>query len=1397
MTREGSSGSHTSLTSEELTRQAQANLRRRVQGITTTALGVAGVSTLVLLAAGSVLPFAVGGFTTTVAVNWLIGLGSNALAGWLADWANRAGSKAVWEERDEQEVLRTLATDLQQHLSNNRELQDEVARLLEVVEVLPAAIDALAGQAEQQKVLIEGLQRDLRRSDIIQGRLYRQLIEALTEQTSILRQDISQLSIEQRVWFEAIQQDLYLLHAQITQRISREDRSIVGYIKNTYWREVVLFVAQRARAAPLGPLGVRYDDVIHKIDMILDHAPEALSEVETLVLLTAVAIPHLFEGSENEPRDIDGPHLRALVEKLVLDTNSPPQLEQVFNEIGMELVAVTRGRQGFAVDDIEYGQRSVRGEVVRPQLLSALLHLASTFNIDQVTLRTPPATLMLNSEERILWLRQMYVRSLTVTSKQVQVYFVLPKEFSNQYKPIVVDPLAQEIEELVSFYSYILFSANIYLGYRQPSIIEGMVPVISNEDWQHLKHWIEVRHARRSEERLHHQAWESQRLRDTLIKADVALAEAMETSGEALKAATIFSRVTAWLAQERDAYQAARFARQAARLYTNIGDFSSAVEQYLLLAKVYFQDTLSPELARQEIQEGMRIANNLGSAPLLIQLTLAQARVEFASLSDQNVAVCLLEAKRLVGELANVEEQSLFAQEIALLHARFACIWEDWATARQVLEEVVSAYPPLSRELRLEVLALFLAVLTEWNDSGTADKVYATALELIGDADHRRAGLFRMQYAASLARRGDLEAAYTTYHDALHNLDGVAEQYDLCLLYQNMQSTLLRSSGSFYKGMDKYESTRIDLFNRTKSLNRGYRHEQEAAESLAQGKYRDVMRHLRLALYHYWADGALFSIFGVYQLFASLHETTGKTADALFAALQSGEKKTVVRLSEKIASFGDARIVESIIAQLIQGQPTPRELSLTAAALGALADVAPPAMLDQILNYLIGLTRNPIRVAKHGYTRQEALKSLSEFVPQLNEIQTNLIVRLALELSREPQQWTILDAIIKLLNSCFTECTCRVEPDLYKSVFDFAVTQIGADALNQDAKRLIVHLGRTAPADVRADVESNIRNSARDVYTSLIDLAFLGADIEPETIKLVLNSILESINKKPHTRSEDGKEVTEWHFGGVPPQAVLHLVPVIPLTAQGKVVDGLLQAIINKDNDLGTRSSAAITLSELPLSFIKNREDEVADYLLFCLEENLETASYVSSALASQKDIFSNFVMNLGKVEEVQRNCLRGLGTVYGKISEPRQTRVLHQIVKASRHSNALLRQGASMALDRFDNEQLPSRLLFTLVALLHDQDPKSCSWACAAVARLLERGLIKEYTQDMIERLIDLAKSSSVEVRTGVAVALKKISESGSTDQIVRAEVSTMLAQLMQDISHTVRHEAGRAMKS
>lgn len=210
------------MTTPAPTTLASTGLRRHAA---TIAGGIAGASALALLAAGSLAPlFATSGMTIASVVSWLGGLGSNALANWLDQWARTNLAHTIGQDPEaERKLLEQLARDLQGELSANDALAADVATLLQRVDAIPIALDALQGQGKQQIQLLHLLLADLQFAAFHNERLHDVTLRALQVQGDALRGAMAQSEEQLRMDIEAILAEVKKLQAE-----ERRDPTISG-----------------------------------------------------------------------------------------------------------------------------------------------------------------------------------------------------------------------------------------------------------------------------------------------------------------------------------------------------------------------------------------------------------------------------------------------------------------------------------------------------------------------------------------------------------------------------------------------------------------------------------------------------------------------------------------------------------------------------------------------------------------------------------------------------------------------------------------------------------------------------------------------------------------------------------------------------------------------------------------------------------------------------------------------------------------------------------------------------------------------------------------------------------------------------------------------------------------
>jgi tetratricopeptide (TPR) repeat protein len=1183
---------------------------------------------------------------------------------------------------------------------------------------------------------------------------------------------------------------------------------------------ILRYLLTEAGKVPLPPLGTTSTATIGKVEAIVGDRTDALNEIEAFILLSAVCLPHLLrlydepieksigveqvqqltgvggEGSSTfgYPQLVSAGQVQKLARRLDQEILAPQGIGDVLINVASEVSAVANARIGFEAGALEYSPCYLQGMRINLGLLGALLHLADSINLDQfVDPELPKSLKEAVWRERYPWWRQAYVRSVSIEAQRIQLHIRLPKKHKTKYAPILVTPLYEELQRLIDAYDPILFEVGINLNLRPACVTVGDgVPAIPDDEWQRLKRGIELEQARRSEDQLQQDVIRTQRLRDLLIETDVSQAEQMTAEERFAEAAEALARAARQLAKAGQTYQARDYATRAAQQYLNAGNQLSAARQYLAAAEVWLYNRTTPELAARPLEQAQRIAFELDEPALQVGVLRAEAWLAFGTLRDPDAQRAWDRIRELMPRIEDEKERAELLRSCSLQQATLGMVWEELDAARETLETALAACPAAAIKERLELLQGLLLISAECGDWETADRAYQEAQQqLVGMEEPEWTGLLAMHYAASLARRGALPEAYDKYREALVQLTGHVDVYTLSLVYQNMQYMLQRNGALFFSGFEQHEARRVDLFYITKVDDVGYIYQTRATADFAAGDNRSAMQHIRLALAHYWREGNWAGIERAYQTVAMLRASIDEPVEALMAAIRASDRKAVERYAEALRDTGDARQLSEVVEALIKARPAACEQQAAAKALGILADIIPTVLLESTLNQLIMLLQGSDGDDQRVAVRRHSAEALRHLVVQLDLEQTSRLIRVALEQLQRQQFWTITEELLKLLNECFIQKHPQVERSLYSQVAKALTNFAGDDHLRKTAQAAAVHLARTAPIEVRQQIIDSLKDQA-DEFETMIQLAFLKEPVSRDQLNDAIESILRAINPQPVSNGQ----VTKIGFSGVSPRAINEFNEILPAHLYDRVIDGLLEAIINEDNILSTRSSAIWALSELPTEALAERADEVAEYLMWGADdESLPRSETVSWELRSQTDPLSLFRANMGNIAQVRQSSLHALGRLYSQLGPENQERASNYLVAASRDRDPVVRQGAAMALRGIEGPvKQQQRLLLALVALLHDADPKPCTWACAASGHLIVSGLSDLFTEDLVDRLIHLAEASPiVEVRTGVAVGLRMAVQNGRLNESIQQRVVKALEKLSNDVSFRVRREAGR----
>ena len=162
--------------------QAQTSIRRSAPAL---AGGVAGASLVALLAVSSVVaPVLAGGASLTTLLAWLGGLGGNALADWLTEWAASRLAQFDGDAPDrERRLLEQLARDLTPLLAQRADFAEAAELLIVQTDAVAVALGALTGQADKQARLLRTLLEDLQQATFRNERLHEATLQTVATST--------------------------------------------------------------------------------------------------------------------------------------------------------------------------------------------------------------------------------------------------------------------------------------------------------------------------------------------------------------------------------------------------------------------------------------------------------------------------------------------------------------------------------------------------------------------------------------------------------------------------------------------------------------------------------------------------------------------------------------------------------------------------------------------------------------------------------------------------------------------------------------------------------------------------------------------------------------------------------------------------------------------------------------------------------------------------------------------------------------------------------------------------------------------------------------------------------------------------------------------------------------
>jgi tetratricopeptide (TPR) repeat protein len=1168
--------------------------------------------------------------------------------------------------------------------------------------------------------------------------------------------------------------------------------TIHGRVISEPARAVLSFVQEAAGQFPLLPLGLPANAVIAKIELLNHDNSAGLSELEAFVLITANCLPSLLQQYQGHSGGgITREKLARLIQDLSAIPSSPPELRATLMDVSTELIAVANSLYNLDLAASQYIDTQLRGERIRVSLLASLTRLAGAICLDHFVEPDLPERLA-NTPwlARGQWWRQAFVRSVHIERGIIQFFLMVPKGWRAEYGSILAEPLDEHVKSIIQLVNPVLTIANLDVELRPAQVDEGDVIAIPDEDWRILKRDVEQEQAYRSRDRLEQDAFRLQRLRTTLVGAEVNVADQMLAEGRPTEAAAVYSRVAELLFKANEIYQARHYAFRAGETYATAGEQELAARHYLRAAQIWLAGGLTPQLAQEGLERAHRIADELNEVSAQVAVLETLAHYSFVLLNDDGAARAIDDAYRLIPAIGDGERRLQLSREVIIQHGVIELTRGNWEVAIQTFARGLEELRGLGAADRVELLGLLFQGYSETGQWNLVDRGIQDNAALIEGAPALPRGKLLIQYAVTLARQARFEEALNQFGRAIDAMQAEAGPYEIGLAYQTKQHVLLRSGIFNYPDMAGDEARRIDLFNQTRGENVGYLHEEHATASMLKGDLPETLQHLRIALWHFRRHGAWAGINHIFGLLAKLHASpqVGETIVALGHAIRAGNPELAEELSRTIAQRSGLGQINGVISSLIADKPSVSERLAAIRALAMVVDLVPPDFVEDVLHFLLGLMAQVDRVDQDTQVRRYAVQALKNLTPQFTTGQVAILLEATTQALSEQQPWLIREELLKLVNDVFLLPGVNVSLELRGQMIDIALAVPAGSHLRPLAERVAIHAARTAPEPLRQRVVDFVQLHVRE-YDRPAYLAVLIEPVPEAELEETITRILRAANTRPLTVGN----TTQISIPAIWPTSLRPLIDIVPADWWDRIVSGLLEAIINEHGSMGIRSDAIWMLSELPDSWLSERAHEVIDYLLWGAAGTLPRSPMVNMDLDSQTNPFARFRINFGNVEQVRQSSLNALGRIYRHLDTNARVRVTAQLVASGRDSSSIVRQGVALGLGAIESDEpLDTRLLLSLFVLLHDADSRPCSWACVAAGNLIQRNLTAAVTQDTIERLLELSASQdSIETRVGAALGLRAAIQNGNLPDGLRPRMTQALESLTQDVSHRVRFNA------
>lgn len=711
-------------------------------------------------------------------------------------------------------------------------------------------------------------------------------------------------------------------------------------------------------------------------------------------------------------------------------------------------------------------------------------------------------------------------------------------------------------------------------------------------------------------------------------------------------------------------------------------------------------------------------------------------------------------------------------------------------------EEALAALPAEALYLRVRLLADLARIRASLGEWEAAREALDRAEVEIGGSPEAPEGAERRRSKALVDLvRANIHYALGEDREAIALYEGCAEVLEelgeIGLFVSALRGAIAsrRAVGEFATPQTRARAA--DASNAAPEYGRIKDKERQGIAELAQEQFVAARAHLIQGLTEAQSVHAPLSERSLRRWYAEVLRRAEAPVDALQQYVLAGDVKKTRELAAQLAV--SPRVELAVLQQLADGLD--REASsggvlnraAAFAALAALADVLPEAVLPGLTELLAELANSVGSMREHDYIIKEAATMAASVLPLLDRYQALRVAEALVGfIVGEGLFWTTYEEACLGLTS-FAGSHAEAVADLDVPVARL-VDLVGGDVINDQHKSLLalISLTRAGHADSRRATREVLKSgrSVQDVrYRRAID------DVEEDelaqTIRRALPVCAERVQATGHGH--------QFGIGAISPFFIRGWT--LPEAVKSETARALTEAVADPAVILPHRQQAALVLGEDAPQFAEEDRNGAVDVLMGILaSETLEMHPVIRGVVAMGHPL-SAMRAQFGSPDDVRAAAAKSALAFSPWMGEEQRRRLMREIETLRASQVKTYGRAVADGLRRFipqepqkseEERWLSARLLL----LLNAAQPAVRGLAARTIGRLIRADALP-FDAELLDMLVFLGDTGGVEDRVGAAHGLAAAVRSETWD---RPEARRSIDRLRTDRSYSVRRAAGQS---